>query len=152
MLSKHRISRFRTILGVVFCLASGTLALTHAPSFARTSVIPNQPVTLWVESVPARGVIADVAAFANVNVVNLDSVDASLLVTAHPVNVPASVVFERLLFCAGLGYVEVEGGIELVQTMVFGGVHHCQISADGQAEVSAESMISDDTAGGRLSP
>lgn len=144
MLSRHRASSFRTAVGVVLGLVLGTLALIQMPALARTSVMPDEPVTILLEAASVREAIARMADFAAVEVVNLDRVDPTLLVSSRATRVPASTVFESLLFCSGHRYVEIEAGIELVTTMTFGGSYSCRISEAGQVEVSADSITAYD--------
>jgi len=121
MLSKHKVSKLSTILGVSLCAVISVIALTKAPtSLANSQFLTSEAITLKFQTIPLRKTIEVVAGFNNIPVFNMDIVNENIMVFIHQENVPAEFVFKELLACGGLEFTEYESGIELRQVKHLG--------------------------------
>ena len=131
MLSKHKLSKFNTILGVSLCAAISLFALTKAPgTLANGQYVKDDPITMEFSDIPLGQAIEMFANFNQFAVFNMDIVDPEIKVLINVANEPANEVFNEILQCAGLEFIEYESGIELQKVSNTGNaaVKYCVIT------------------------
>ncbi len=143
MLSKHKVSKIQSILGVSLCVVISVIALTKAPSsIAQNGLIKNEKISLNFKQIPLINVVQIIANFSKVEIFNWDFIDKSLVISIQQDNVPAIKVLERALQCGGYDYIEYESGIELIQSPTFTreGEIICVVNLDGAVTIKADKI------------
>ena len=143
MLSKHKVSKPQTIMGIALCTVISVIALTKAPSsIAQSGLIKKEAISLEFKQIPLASVVQIIANFSEISVFNKDLIDKSFVISIKQSNEPANKVLKRALQCGGYDYIEYESGIELTQSPSFSsaGNVNCVVNEDGSVVVTADEI------------